>query len=216
MDGFFFATEPLEDGRVGGGRQKLQYIRRGWPGVELYIRPDNTPTVLATLLSSLYLLLKEHYGATDVHTLARFLVPLRGSSGYHTAGFFAGPRPIVVPDLPRGRVQGPQPEKDALAAIIKAALENISPSPSRKPGTTLTERPPRALDNHAKMALTFKAIFLYSTTGSDLRKTPDQFLGLRKNEALKSWGSSSASETWSEQSNLSMTGSTRQGTVRSI
>ena len=184
---FFLEEVALQGGRLGGGTEKHRYIMGEDLPVKLNRCDDGSESPLATLISDLYGLVRQHYRAFNPSDLERFRVPLAGSGrqlrGESTA---VQDHTVITPKLAalRARLQSRQPPSSSATAASSASVAKAAT---------------KVLDNHDEFVLAFTRFvdsgIKWRLSASE--KTVDQFLGLgRQALALPiSRGSRSSSST---------------------
>ena len=171
---FFLEEVALQDGRMGGGTDKHRYITSEELPVKLNRSDDGSESPLASLVSELYGLVRQHYRALNLSDLERFRVSRAGSRRH-----LQGEKTVV---------QGPRVIAPELAALrLKARLQSAQPSssPATNTGSTsIAKAAARVLDSHDEFVLAFAKF-----TDPDIKwrldaseKTVDQFLGLGRTE----------------------------------
>ena len=182
---FFLEEVVLQGDRMGGGTDKHRYITGEDLPVQLNRCDDGSESPLATLISELYGLVRQHYRALYLPDLEKFRVS-RAGSGRHLRGesTVVQNHRVITPKL----------------AALRARLQDrpSSSSATAASSTSVADTAARVLDSHEEFVLAFAR---FTDLGIKWRlgaseKTVDQFLGLgRKELALPTRRSKSTSSS---------------------
>lgn len=171
---YFFTSLTLPDGSTVGGEAKMSKIKSGDPGFHILATEDP----LARLISDLFALLKEHYAAVDMASLASYILPE-----------YAGPMrikdaPITArkPKPTNSTSHAPSPNVTVTnaATLIPTPAPTSTAASSAPVSFSLNSPAWSTLNDHGGISEIFERAFAANARrATALAKTPDQFLGLK-------------------------------------
>lgn len=183
---YFFSKSLLPDGSIVGGRAKMFKIQTGDPGFRILATKDP----LARLISDLFALLKEHYAAIDMASLASY----RPTTQYDDPTPYEKDPIIARKPKPMDSPSGAPSPNAAVSSVSGPTLASKASLPA-----SVVNPPRHTLDDHKGIIEMFERAFAAGRRlATSLAKTPDQFLGWGDVRTITSRNSSDNSSNYSD------------------